>query len=144
MDEFYELLNEYNKVKATFSEKAVSIIKENIRNIFEKTQIKAIHWTQFTPYFNDGDECIFGVYRIEVSTNPSATFDYYEEENSDIYDADYLDSKVFSDYEIKLISNLVKVLEDKDIVEVLKFSFGDHVAVIATKEGISIQDYDHY
>ena len=143
MDEFYELLNEYNKNKSLFSEKAISIIKNSIKSIFEKTQIKAIYWTQYTPYFNDGEECIFGIQSILVSTDPMATFDN-EEENSDIYDVDYLKSKIFLDYEIELISNLVRILQDEDIAEVLKFSFGDHVSITATEEGISIQDYDHY
>ena len=143
MDEFYELLNEYNKTKSIFSEKAISIIKNSIKNIFEKTQVKAIYWTQYTPYFNDGEECIFGIHSILVSTNALSTFED-EEETSGIYDVNYLDKKVFIDYEIELISNLVKILQDEDIVEVLKFSFGDHVSITATEEGISIQDYDHY
>ena len=142
MDEFYELLNEYNKTKIAFSEKAISIVKNSIKNIFEKTQIKAIYWTQYTPYFNDGEECIFGVQSILVSTDVLSTFD--DEESSNTYDTYYLDEKVFSHYEIELINNLVRVLRDEDMIEVLKFSFGDSVAITVTKKGISIQGYEHY
>ena len=143
MDEFYELLNEYNKTKSIFSEKAISIIKNSIKIIFEKTQVKAIYWTQYTPYFNDGEECTFEIHSILVSTDTLSTFDE-DEKSSNTYAIDYLDSKVFSDYEIELISNLVRILQDEDIAEVLKFSFGDHVAITATEEGISIQDHNHY
>ena len=32
-----------------------------IKKIFENKNIKSIYWTQYTPFFNDGEECIFRV-----------------------------------------------------------------------------------
>lgn len=142
MDEFYKLINEYNYARTSFREKAISLIKEEIKDIFEKTRIKAIYWVQYTPYFNDGDECVFGIREILVSTNPDSDFSSYEE-SEEVYDGFYLNSKVFLSYEIEMVDNLVKILQEEDIQEVLKFAFGDHVSVIATKEGISIEDYCH-
>lgn len=32
-----------------------------IKKVFENKNIKAIYWTQYTPYFNDGEACVFRV-----------------------------------------------------------------------------------
>lgn len=31
--------------------------------LLETLDIESYSWTQYTPYFNDGDACVFGVYR---------------------------------------------------------------------------------
>lgn len=36
--------------------------EEQARELFQRIpEIEEFSWTQYTPYFNDGDECIFGV-----------------------------------------------------------------------------------
>lgn len=43
----------------------VSQFKAHIENFMRKNPlIKEIGWTQYTPYFNDGDSCVFHVYDI--------------------------------------------------------------------------------
>ena len=43
----------HNKIKNDFF--------DLIKKIFENKNIKVIYWTQYTPFFNDGEECIFRV-----------------------------------------------------------------------------------
>ena len=37
-----------------------------IKNIFKNKNIEAISWTQYTPYFNDGEECVFQVGDLKI------------------------------------------------------------------------------
>ena len=64
-----ELQNKFNhlilvqrELAKKFQETAQGLFKETTKEFFEKNPgIKAIVWAQFTPYFNDGDTCEFGV-----------------------------------------------------------------------------------
>ena len=64
MDTIKELENKIQRAKIK-----EEIIKKQLKNdffslikrVFENKSIKAIYWTQYTPYFNDGEECIFRV-----------------------------------------------------------------------------------
>ncbi|AKF13653.1 hypothetical protein PHIN3_390 [Sinorhizobium phage phiN3] len=46
-----------------------AIITSIFKEFFEKhgEHVYAIHWTQYTPYFNDGEECEFGVNEINIA-----------------------------------------------------------------------------
>ncbi|SDH18098.1 hypothetical protein SAMN05421505_11285 [Sinosporangium album] len=53
--------------------------------LMESPRIEAIRWTQYTPYFNDGDVCEFSVYGASYKVNdrplPDPADDYDEEED---------------------------------------------------------------
>lgn len=58
--------NYYNSVKLKLSENlGQSILNtESIKSIIPE-DFESISWTQYTPYFNDGESCEFGVYANE-------------------------------------------------------------------------------
>jgi hypothetical protein len=41
----------------------------SIKNIFRNKNISKISWSQYTPYFNDGEECVFTVSDITITVN---------------------------------------------------------------------------
>lgn len=45
-----------------------SVLQAAYERLFEFPQIKSVSWAQYTPYFNDGDECIFGVNELSKAT----------------------------------------------------------------------------
>lgn len=69
------------------------IFADGCKDIFESIpEVSSFSWTQYSPYFNDGDECVFGVNeeprRVvinEVSFNPQdiyiSTYGEYDQEN---------------------------------------------------------------
>lgn len=60
VDDLTRLRDEYkNKIKEAGEE----TIKSALTDLFNNNpQLLAIKWDQYTPYFNDGDECVFSVY----------------------------------------------------------------------------------
>jgi len=114
-------------------------------------------WTQYTPYFNDGDPCIFHVY--ELRANPvGADLD----EDFDIcrdgveYDGrwgerPYLDygsgrpGAYTGDHETayNALIALDKEIQSGAFDNVLLEAFGDHAEVTITKDRIVVEQYDH-
>lgn len=87
-------------------------------------EVETVAFNQYTPYFNDGDECIF-----------SANVDPLLINGRDYYDTDKFPKSVFQQFE----AVLSQVPE-----EFLKQLFGDHVEVTVKKDGsIEIEGYDH-
>lgn len=48
---------EKKKVVLQFKE----LLNEHLLDVTKNTQYKKLRWTQYTPYFNDGSPCVFGV-----------------------------------------------------------------------------------
>lgn len=163
MNKFEEMRSEIVAVRAKFQEQAQALFKETTKEVFEKNPaITAIMWTQYTPYFNDGDPCTFHVYD-PYFTNAN------EEQMKDItrwgdYEGD--DQAVFSesswafygesDFAVESrktmesqgcdFESLIafdKVLQSREIEDVMLSMFGDHVRVVATRNGFDVEDCDH-
>jgi hypothetical protein len=111
--------------------------------LFEKYPgVKNVRWTQYTPYFNDGDPC-------EFSTNAGyAELNYDGDEDDDNEDDEESEESETAKAE------LVEVPEEAEgeFQEVLssindsfyKDLFGDHVEVTVNRDGtIDVEEYDH-
>lgn len=78
-----------NKIKEKLAElekkksEALEIIRKDFPSIFDdlferSILINSIAWTQYTPYFMDGDECIFGINADELEVNGINPYDEEE------------------------------------------------------------------
>ena len=57
-----QIAADYEKYYKELEEEAKAVVFEEFKKIFVKyPHLTAIKWSQYTPYFNDGDECTFGV-----------------------------------------------------------------------------------
>lgn len=151
-DHLLNLQKHADEVKA----KLMTEFKEKIEGIFSDffrctPEIKEICWTQYTPYFNDGDECIFSVHDIVfiAKTKP----DGLEPTKEELKDHNY-GSKVYEDYPLNVITHdeYPEELRSKccefstllyKFTDEFKYAFGDHAFVTVTKEGIDVDEYDH-
>lgn len=60
--EHSNLKTQINALKAEMQENSKDLMKEAFREFFEKYDVvDNIFWTQYTPYFNDGESCEFSV-----------------------------------------------------------------------------------
>ena len=125
-------------------------------------EVAAVRWTQYTPYFNDGDTCEFGVnsptftnapdpenvnwgsydgdeegvFAVEnISYVMNSDRDYYKNEQEAIKKAGVIDVDSCEAFQRMICSSAME-----DVMEAM---FGNHVKVIATRDGFDIQDYDH-
>lgn len=63
MEEYNNYLVELNKKRDDLNQKLIISMKEIFSEFLERNpKIEYITWTQYTPYFNDGDECVFSVH----------------------------------------------------------------------------------
>lgn len=75
-----ELLKEIEESQKKILERSKVVFKDVSQEIFEEyPSLESFSWVQYTPYFNDGDECVFGVhadsdYGIEI--NETSVDDY--------------------------------------------------------------------
>lgn len=126
MTKLKELQKKIYGLQAEMKSKSEIAFKEESKAIFEKyPEIENFSWTQYTPYFNDGDECAFS-----VNTDPKINGnDEYEEESEKI------NEKAFRD-----ISKLLNEIDEQS----MKAIWGDHMEVTISRSGkISSDEYSH-
>jgi hypothetical protein len=129
-----EILEKIKKELEEFDKKRKGLVEELRKQfplmflpLFEKTEvIESIGWTQYTPYFNDGDTCEFSVHHSYLLIND-------EDEYSDD----------FSEHERKLIKDFKDVLQSIP-EDFYKDLFGDHSKVTIYKDGrMEVDEYEH-
>lgn len=155
------------KMKA-LREEAKSSIKSAFKDFFDKhPQVEQIVWTQYAPYFNDGDACIFRVHDFSfVPTAEAAAslgmddLDDYSDDENDIRGA--IGEHAGTTYDIKerkyvygskrpLTEAEASLMADADELEELchqlqdemKSLFGADGKITATRDGFDVSEYDH-
>ena len=161
-EKFNQLIEEQEKLRAQFQETAQALFKETTKEFFDNNPtITAVVWRQYTPYFNDGEPCTFNVYE-PVFTNapdPENVRYEYEGEEENVFAVDNIGYVLESNspyYEN--VKQLIQKLGGVDANSCNEFSsmicspamedvmlemFGDHVKIIATRDGFEVDDYDH-
>lgn len=120
--------------------------------------VVGIHWTQYTPHFNDGDPCEFSVYDPCFLVTESRPWMCYQElsapddEGIDIEEAGlrkedgavYVYDSYWADREKPEFAPFAAVLDSfKGSDDVMEAVFGDHVEVFITRSGVTTVDYSH-
>lgn len=144
------------------------VIKDLFKEYFDSIgkEVKTVCWTQYTPYYCDGDTCTFGINDMYFSTvvREQSFYDDDEEEEGEIifspsdsfeetvkWNAEYAEK--YPQYGPTTVVNisedawnksnqLVKAISQIN-EEIMEEIFGDHVAVIVTKKGIDVQEFEH-
>jgi hypothetical protein len=153
---FDNLLEQQRKLREEFQATAQELFKQTTKQFFDQNPgVTAIHWTQYTPYFNDGDECVFRIGDIYFT---NATPEQFEEDVTSWGDYEGEDENVWSEYawgfkyhkdryyegiNIDQAEEFSKLVGSSDMEEVMEAMFGDHVRVVATREGFDVREYDH-
>jgi hypothetical protein len=124
--------------------------------IFKHEEVLGVSWRQYTPYFNDGDACIFGVYDVEeilLASNPDEwqeieelTTDYWFEKvpkpGGPSWSFDYV-KRPIEGFVMPAWADAVNNFAPSRYEEALLEAFGDHAQVFAKREGFEIEYYDH-
>lgn len=134
-------------------------LKEYAMGILEKyPNVKGISWTQYTPYFNDGEPCEFGINADYPSVLLEGQDDWYDIQD-ELIQSDW-NSKTYksSNYRIREECAHLTTVEDmealtKDIRQFASdalYPFEKQLQglvgegrVLLTAEGIEVEDYDH-
>lgn len=139
--------------------------KESIATIFKSffeanPEVYAFAWTQYTPYFNDGDTCEFGVNDIYAYKDTEAFRRALEASDRSIFWGEVEDEdcmvntrdKIYDHHARTMVpvkleqyeqntADLIRALNDFN--DEFQYAFGDPVSVVVTRDGIDVEDFDH-
>lgn len=96
--------------------------------------VAAIKWRQYTPYFNDGEACYFGVCAPEIKLTMSDEF-------KEMWDFRESSSTMFAFYED--MKKLTRTLQSSSMESVLEAMFGDHSEVTVYPDRITVEACNH-
>jgi hypothetical protein len=137
------IVAEFTKVETEFQTKAKAALQGAFKEFFkENPAITSIEWVQYTPHFNDGDTCYFGVHDMYAMVGEIVEDeeDYYAEERSNSIST-YSELKGY-ERESKNFSKFAKQI-GKLPDSIFETTFGDHAKVVATPKGFEVDEYDH-
>lgn len=162
---FEKLVKEQNELKQKFQQEGQALFKDAFLEFFDKNpNINAVMWNQYTPYFNDGDECVFSVTGPRFTNakdddlNDISSYGEYEGENETIWVTDGTseltsDRPYYKKTQDKVAASggvdidscifLEKLFLDDAMEEILKALFDDHNHIIATRSGFDVSEYEH-
>ena len=156
---FDKLIEEQRELQAKFQTTAQALFKETTKKFFEGNPgVTAVIWTQYTPYFNDGDTCEFSVNdpnftnANEEQLGEFTRWGEYEGEDESVWSEsswgfEYAKKNnpnaSFEGVDMKSIEKFSKMIQSTEMEDVMKAMFGDHVKVTATREGFNVDDCDH-
>lgn len=131
----FEELKQFQKERlqkmSSMAKEAEHLIKNMIKDFFQAhPKVARLRWTQYTPYFKDGDPCIFGIGELE--------FKYSEQDEEWLLEYSNETSKALAE-DLKQFENLLNGL--KDLLEKI---FGDHVQVVCDRNQIQIETYTEH
>lgn len=147
------------KLKTSFQEAKNKLIEdgkvlfhEALSDVFEKhPKLNSFGWKQYTPYWNDGEPCTFGLGQVE-EINGYEDNSYDSSPNQDEGGEGYNPWNNISISWKKIVGNpeadsMVKDLNgfiDQFPLEVMEALFGDHSSVKIYRNGkVERQNYDH-
>lgn len=146
-------VEEYEKIREGILKQAVGVISSKFKTVFdENPEIQAIAWVQYTPYFNDGDSCEFGIrdFNLKLSKAERVRLGENEEDvdEFDINDVNYWESDVHwsnKSAEAEHYRNIESYLNSfaESLEDIFKSAFGDHAQVVCTREGFTVDEHDH-
>lgn len=139
-----------NEARAEASQIVKEAFSEMVKPVFESNPgLKGFRWTQYTPYFNDGDSCTFSVHSDWPDLlHPKDEANSYDDENEDaeigwIHDPSYYGKhknlqsplrKAYND-----VQSFLSSFDEDDFMEM----FGDHVMITVTPEGVDVNEHNH-
>lgn len=142
-----QMKKEYEEVIQKFGKE---MFNSTSKELFENNpNLTSFAWTQYTPYFNDGDTCEFGVNRDYFTINRTGESlecwgmdrwkdpEYKWTPDPKDYNFDSLDELISTATGIQKVLDL---FEDDDLL----MMFGDHAEITVFRDGdIDIDSYDH-
>lgn len=153
-NELNEMRNKMQQMKKEYEEVIQKFGKDMFnsatKELFENNpKLTSFTWNQYTPYFNDGDTCTFGVNRDYFTINRTGqSLDLWGVDRWNDPGYEYTpDPKHYNlnsvDEIISIATGINKVLylfEDDDLL----MMFGDHAKITVFRDGqIGIDSYDH-
>ena len=130
IDEITAELNAIQKLENEAKERGCNLITNTFEKLFaEYPGLHRIHWTQYTPSFNDGDPCYFSLGEIWVNEDEDGWLSEEEKAGPSL-------SQEQKD-EIYVVLGKLNYLEEH-----FEDLYGDNTAAEVRRDGVSKESYD--
>ena len=148
-----EIMKELKDLQAKFENESKQVFGKVMKSFFESfPEVERIVWTQYTPYFNDGDPCEFTIGEMffvphnikdddDNAIDPDCMnyYDWNEYSFSSYHDAG---NPLKPSVELGTAMDDVESMLD-DVEDFLRSTLGEHMEITVTKDGIETVEYDH-
>lgn len=142
-------------------QKPVEELAPLLQAVLDYPTIVEFGWRQYTPYFNDGDPCEFGVDGLWVKTTAEAELEEAGEADFGPWDLDVdyhpslgklkwnSETYKYEEYEgpdvdrYNRIQALARAIQSGAYENALLEAFGDHAEVTIRKSDIQVEFYSH-
>lgn len=142
------LIVEYKTTKKNLEEKVQAEFSKLFTDFFAKyDDVELVRFAAFTPYFNDGEPCIYGVNDMECVLKSQEDTEDYDRDSYGYGENGCTDSSwgagiPWPSEEMKndfaAIAKAVRQIPD----EIMEGALGEGLHII-TRDGIETQEYDH-
>lgn len=150
---FDDLLQKKIELDALISQYGEQALKALLNEFMESFPfVQALGWYQYTPYFNDGEPCVFGVSDVLIrippeilaaykQTSPWFSIQDYIDHPNDL-EVGFINAWMMLDTDLKtaLTALSAKVITNKQL---MLSAFGDHTMIIVTPTEINVSEFDH-
>jgi hypothetical protein len=156
LKELKEKQSKISDIKKEVVDLSSSIFEDFYKYIFEKyPKLESFGWSQYTPYFNDGDTCIFSVNTDYISINDECVDDADWSSKVNIiswgtwnrelrvYEGKVEEPNPKYDNELSSASSEISNFLGGFDNDFYLAKFGDHAEITVTKNGVDISDYEH-
>ena len=118
--------DEINILKTHLQDQSKKLLEEGSKFLFDNyPELQKFSWTQYTPYFNDGEQCTFRAGNEYPEVN---------DEGEELYSSD---KRSFA----KPLKEFLSIFDD----ETLEILFGNDVRVTVDRNtGVSTEDFDNH
>ena len=133
-----EIKSEITRLQTELKAKSQDMFREGVEEIFNKyPELESFAWRQYTPYFNDGENCYFGVH---VSTWGDNNVDGISINGSSFWwpQAGQPLSEELTQAAVET-AKLINTFDENVLMDI----FGDHVTVTVHKDRVETEYYDH-
>jgi hypothetical protein len=140
---FEDTMTEMKQIIENSRKMGQAALTKGFNDIFNlHPEIKAIAWCQYTPYFNDGEACEFGIHDIYYTTEAIVPDDveYYDLDGEWKYAPYGKPKDTVPDYE-KTLHKLSKFMHSDAMENVMRSVFGDDSFIVAGRDGFHIYDF---
>lgn len=147
--------SEHRVVEQWDAEKFVELLDA----VLDLPGVKAVRWNQYTPYFNDGEACVFSANDIRIQTEDTdEDAGDYEDGFEEVYelqpDGEYVGNWPDRKFVVKdendpkfplydAANSLNQGIAGGHFDNLVLPTFGDPAEVTATKEGFDVEFYEH-
>jgi hypothetical protein len=140
--EYDALVKKIADARAEVSERTKEAVGALFKAFFAaRSEVTAVCWTQYTPYFNDGEACVFSVHGASVSTLTGVDWGANHSRYDDRDEPVFRDSYEIDDNEP--LKEALRALERSFDHDIFEAAFGDHARIVVTLEGFHVSEYSH-